>query len=427
MASYQSAEYDLYGLLGISSNASKNQIKKAYHKAALQYHPDKATENNKKESEQKFKEINRAYEILYDDEKRQLYDMHGMAAFDQSRGAPEMGPEVDLEEILRMFGMNGDVHSDFTGKGKYQRPSKGQDEDQSYKVTLEELYRGKTVKFASTKSVICSHCKGSGGKERAKPVKCDRCKGKGYKFGLTSVAPNTVAQAMVTCDTCSGSGKFFKEKDQCKKCKGKQTVSEKKVLEIYIPRGSNTGDQIVLQGEGDQLPNQTPGDIIFTLFQEDHKIFSRFENHLSAEIHITLSEALTGFNRVVIRHLDGRGIRINHPPGKIMRPGQTIKVKGEGMPIKKSDNKGDLFLFVKVDFPNDDWAKDPLSRASLRQLIPLSPPIIDFSEEDEVDYDPNADSSELHEQSGDWESLNGDDDDVDDDGGGEGNVQCTQQ
>ncbi|RKF59942.1 DnaJ protein-like protein xdj1 [Erysiphe neolycopersici] len=425
MASYQTEEHDLYGLLGISSNASKNHIKKAYHKAALQYHPDKATEDNKKESEQKFKEINRAYEILYDDEKRQLYDMYGMAAFDQSRGAPEMGADVDLEDIFRMFGMNGDIHSDFSGKSTYQRPRRGQDEDQSYQVTLEELYKGKTVKFASTKNVICSHCKGSGGKERAKPAKCDRCKGKGFKFGLASVAPNTVTQTVVTCDSCNGSGKIFKEKDRCKKCKGKQTVSEKKVLEIYIPKGSNTGDQIVLEGEGDQVPNQEPGDIIFTLDQVDHEAFSRFQNNLSTEIHITLTEALTGFDRVVLKHLDGRGIRINHPPGKIMKPGQTIKIKGEGMPIKKSDCKGDLFLFVKVDFPEENWAKNPSSLTSLRQLIPQSPPVFNVTEEDGVDYDANADPNELHEQSEEWESVNGDDNNDNDDGGG--NMQCTQQ
>lgn len=321
--------------------------------------------------------------------------MHGMAAFDQSRGVPEMGMDVDLEDLFRMFGMNGDIHSDFSGKGTFQRPSRGKDEDQSYQVTLEELYKGKTVKFASTKNVICSHCKGSGGKERAKPVKCDRCKGKGFKFGLASVAPNTVTQTVVTCDGCNGSGKFFKEKDRCKKCKGKQTVSEKKVLEIYIPKGSNGGDQIVLEGEADQVPNQEPGDIIFTLDQEDHKVFRRVQNNLSAEIHITLTEALTGFNRVVLKHLDGRGIRINHPPGKIMKPGQTIKIRGEGMPIKKSDCKGDLFIFVKIDFPEENWAKNSLSLTTLRQLIPLSPPVIDVTEEDEVDYDPNADPNEV--------------------------------
>ncbi|CAJ2651607.1 unnamed protein product [Trifolium pratense] len=321
--------------------------------------------------------------------------MHGMAAFDQSRGVPEMGTDVDLEEIFRMFGMNGDMHSDFTGKGTYQRPSRGQDENQSYQVTLEELYKGKTVKFASTKNVICSHCKGSGGKERAKPVKCDRCKGKGFKFGLASVAPNTVTQTVVTCDSCNGSGKFFKEKDRCKKCKGKQTISDKKVLEIYIPKGSNAGDQIVLEGEADQVPNQEPGDIIFTLDQEDHEVFRRVQNNLSAEIHITLTEALTGFDRVVLKHLDGRGIRINHPPGKIMKPGQAIKIKGEGMPIKKSDCKGDLFIFVKIDFPDENWAKNSSSLTSLRQLIPLSPPVIDVTEEDEVDYEPNADPNEV--------------------------------
>ncbi|RKF57939.1 DnaJ protein-like protein xdj1 [Golovinomyces cichoracearum] len=417
MNAFQNPEVDLYSVLGISSSATKTEIKKAYHKAALQHHPDKVSEEHKEESEKTFKEISRAYEILHDEEKRRLYDMHGMAAFDQSR---TMETEVDLEEVLRFFGMHDDMPSSFTEQGRTQGSKKGPNEEQTYQVTLEDLYKGKTVKFASTKNIICSHCKGSGGKEKAKPVNCEKCKGSGVVVGLRSVGPGLVTQDKTTCSNCKGSGKHFKERDRCKKCKGKRTTSEKKVLEIYIPTGSRSGERIVLEGEADQVPNQIPGDIVFTLSQDDHEIFKRHGDHLSAVINITLTEALTGFNRVVLKHLDGRGIQINHPAGKIMRPGQTLKVKGEGMPLKKSDVKGDLYLTVKVNFPEDEWAKSPASLIAIRKYIPQPTPLIKVPEIDEVNYESNADLNEI--QSGEWESS---DDEEDDDE--EQSAQCAQQ
>ena len=141
-------------------------------------HPDKVAEDERLEAEVKFKSVSKAYEILYDDDKRHLYDTHGMSAFDPGSG-PNMGGGVDLEEMLsQMFGMN--MGGDPTGAGPRVRKSRrGEDEEQVYQVTLEDLYKGKTVKFASTKNVICSHCKGTGGKEKAQPKACATCQGKG--------------------------------------------------------------------------------------------------------------------------------------------------------------------------------------------------------------------------------------------------------
>ena len=153
--------------------------------AALSSHPDKVADSERAEADIKFKSISKAYEILYDDDKRHLYDTHGMSAFD-SRHGNGMGQDVNLDDILsQMFGgmgsMGGDVPPGFGGGGgtRPQRPRKGKDEQLDYQVTLEELYKGKTAKFASTKNIICSHCKGSGGKEKAKPKQCASCKGQG--------------------------------------------------------------------------------------------------------------------------------------------------------------------------------------------------------------------------------------------------------
>lgn len=314
-----------------------------------------------------------------------------MAAFDGSRGGPG-GPEVDLNDILsQMFGFNMGGPGGPGGPAGPRRPRRGPDEEQEYKVTLEELYKGKTVKFAANKQVLCGQCKGSGGKEKAKPTPCERCKGNGMVEAIRQIGPGMMRRETVLCDHCQGSGSLFKEKDRCKKCKGKRTVQEKKALEIYIPRGSMQGERIVLEGEADQYPDQIPGDIVFTLTEEPHDVFSRLGNDLSAELKVTLAESLTGFSRVVLKHLDGRGISIERPRGNILRPGDCIKIEGEGMPMKRGEVKGDLYLLVNVEFPEDGWLKDDAAYEALNKMLPSPAAPIDADEVDEVEYEDGAD------------------------------------
>jgi DnaJ family protein A protein 2 len=184
---------------------------------------------------------------------------------------------------------------------------------------------------------------------------------------------------------------MFKEKDRCKKCKGKRTVQEKKALEIYIPRGSMQGERIVLEGEADQVPDQIPGDIVFTLVEEPHDTFTRIGQDLSTELKITLAEALMGFSRVVLTHLDGRGIAIDRPRGKILRPGDCLKVPGEGMPMKRGETKGDLYFLVDIEFPEDDWLKSDSDYDALKKLLPPPAAPITATEVDEVEYEDDAD------------------------------------
>ncbi|KAH8672503.1 hypothetical protein BGZ60DRAFT_405005 [Tricladium varicosporioides] len=420
-------EVDLYEVLGISKTATKSEIKKAYHKAALQHHPDKVAEPEREASELKFKSVSQAYEILHDEEKRHMYDTHGMAAFDGSRGGG-MGGGVDLDDILaQMFGMGGGMPGMGGENGIPRRPRKGRDEEQKYTVTLEELYKGKAVKFASTKNIICSHCTGTGGKKGATANTCDRCKGNGITVGLRQVGPGLVTQERMVCDACQGNGKTFKEKDRCKRCKGKRTTSEKKVLEIFIPPGAREGERITLEGEADQVPDQTPGDIVFTLVEEDHEIFQRAGDDLSAELEITLAEALTGFSRIVLKHLDGRGIHLTRPAGQILKPGQILRVDGEGMPHrnKNIDEKGDLYLVVKVIFPDSNWTQDEASFAALKKVLPGPEPSIEVTGEiDEAEFDSDADIEEFGANSGDPRAGGGwEDDDEEEDG----QPQCTQQ
>lgn len=366
----------------------------------MQHHPDKVPEDQREAADIKFKAVSQAYEILHDEDKRHLYDTHGMAAFDNSRGGPGgMHGDVDLDDILaQMFGggmggMGG--MPGMGGGGRPRKPRRGRDEEQRYPVKLEELYKGKTVKFASTKNVICSHCKGSGGKDGKKPKDCASCKGMGAKIALRQVGPGMVTQEQVECDNCSGTGKVFADKERCKKCKGKCTTSEKKVLELYIPRGAQHGERIVLEGEADQVPDQIPGDIVFVLDEQDHETFQRRGSDLLAKLNITLAESLCGFSRVVLKHLDGRGIKLTHPRGKILKPGEIIRVEGEGMPQKKTDAKGDLYLEVDIEFPENGWTADDAKFESLISALPKPKAAIETDEVDEHDFEEDVDIEEV--------------------------------
>ncbi|KAL4911949.1 hypothetical protein BDW62DRAFT_195812 [Aspergillus aurantiobrunneus] len=381
---------DLYEVLQISRDASQDEIRKAYRKAALVNHPDKVPEEEREEASVRFKDVQQAYEILSDDDKRHLYDTHGLGAFNGS-GEPGMNGGPDLDDILaQMFGMGG-MGGGMPGMGGMPRRRQSPDEEQKYKISLEDLYKGKTVKFASTKNVICSLCNGKGGKEKATAKKCSTCDGQGFKEVLTRMG-QFLTKSTAVCTTCNGDGQFFATKDKCKKCKGKKTNEAKKILEIYIPRGAKDGDRIVLEGEADQVPGQEPGDIVFQLEEEEHPVFTRAGADLKATIDVTLAESLTGFSRVAVKHLDGRGIELQHPkaPGQILSPGQVLKVPGEGMPIKRSDSRGDLYLIVNVKFPDEQWKPSAAVLERLKEMLPKPDARIEADVVDEVEYDPKA-------------------------------------
>lgn len=199
------------------------------------------------------------------------------------------------------------------------------------------------------------------------------------------------------------------------------------MLELYIPRGARQGDRIVLAGEADQLPDQEPGDIIFTLEEAPHDVFDRAGADLKADLKISLVEALTGFNRVVLTHLDGRGIQLNirQPNGNVLRPGQVLKVPGEGMPMKRSDARGDLYLVVDIEFPEDGWIKDDQVIQKIRDALP-PPEKSDQPEPEEIEevaVDFGADVDDFGAGSGDPRAGQEWEDDDDEEGG----PQCATQ
>ncbi|KAL9640830.1 MAG: hypothetical protein Q9164_000065, partial [Protoblastenia rupestris] len=406
----------------VANNRHREAILSLFGQAALSSHPDKVPEIERAAADIQFKTISKAYEILYDDDKRRLYNSHGMSAFEAGNG--QGSGDVDLDDILAQMmgmGLGGGKPSGFGGT-RSSKPRKGRDEEQDYSVTLEDLYKGKTVKFSSTKNIICTNCKGSGGKDKVKPKPCASCRGSGFKQNLRSVGPGLVTQETVTCGNCKGKGAVFNLKDRCKKCQGECVNKSRKVLELYIPRGSKEGEKIRLEGEADQVPDQQPGDIIFTLAQRQHDVFRRSGTDLCATFEITLAEALCGFSRVVIKHLDGRGIYMEHPqpPARVLEPGQVIKIPGEGMPQKKSEMKGNLYLIVHVNFPDHNWLELNQAITRLKELLPEPGMPLEADIVDKVEYDETADINGFGvggEDGGVWE------DDAEDEGG----AQCQQQ
>lgn len=250
--------------------------------------------------------------------------------------------------------------------------------------------------------------------------------GLGQKTVLRPVGPGLVTQETVNCSTCNGRGSYYADKDKCKKCKGARTIKQKKIVELYIPPGARQGEKIVLAGEADQVPDQEPGDIIFELVEVKHETFDRAGADLTAELHITLAEALTGFNRVVVTHLDGRGISLNvrQPKGRILKPDQIIKVEGEGMPVKRSEAKGDLYLIVKIDFPEDGWLGDEAQIQKIRDVLPQPKPEINAEVVDDVDWDLVANMDDFGAGSDDPRGGAGWEDEDEEEGE---QAQCAQQ
>ncbi|PFH53100.1 hypothetical protein AMATHDRAFT_79253 [Amanita thiersii Skay4041] len=414
-------ETELYDLLGIGPNATEADIKKAYRKKAKEHHPDKNI--NDPDASQKFQEMLAAYEILSDPQSREVYDRYGIDGLSKSSG-----PGMDASDLFAQFfeaGFNFDFDP---GAGFGGRRAKGQDDVHQYQVTLEDLYNGKSVKMNMEKEVVCGQCKGSGARGSAKPKSCSTCEGKGWTFTQTQISPSRFGTARNKCHDCDGTGEKLKEKDRCKKCKGAKTVTEKTRIEIVIEKGMTDRQRIVLAGAGDQKPGVPPGDVIFALKVMHHETFERSGNDLLTRVTVTLSEAILGFSRILLKHLDGRGIKVSSPPGKIIKPESCIVLRGEGMPVyKNADQKGDLFVVVSVEMPDQDWLKRVDLKALASLLPPKKPELEPYPEAvDEAKYE----ESDLVEFGGDDEDawVDGSDDDDEFDGMGMGTEpECRHQ
>jgi len=403
-------ETKYYDVLGVAPTATESELKKAYRKLALKYHPDKNPEAG-----DKFKEISHAYEVLSDSQKRDIYDQYGEEGLNGPAG---MGGGMDAEDLFsQLFG--GGMFGGGGRRGQPAGPRRGKDIAHTLKVSLEDLYVGKTTKLALQKHVICAKCEGRGGKEGAVQT-CRNCNGQGVKVTLRQMGP-MVQQIQQPCQECRGEGQIINEKDRCTTCHGKKIISERKVLEVFIDKGMKNGQKITFAGEGDQLPDIIPGDIIIVLEEKPHDRFERKGDDLLYNAKIDLLSALAG-GQFAITHLDGRVLLVNILPGEAIKTGQMKMIPNEGMPAYRHHNTGNLYVRFDVEFPEPNWT-DVDTIAKLESILPPRQPLPDLQgkQVEEVVL-ANVDEN----QSARMENAGYEDDDEEHGGHGPG-VQCAQQ
>jgi DnaJ family protein A protein 2 len=406
------ADTRLYDILGVSKDASDNDLKKAYRKLALQFHPDKNPEAG-----DKFKEITMAYEILSDPEKRKIYDQYGEEGLKGGAGGG-MGDDIFSHFFGGMFGGGG---------GRRPRgPQKGEDSQYVLKVTLEDLYCGTSRKLAITRSRLCATCNGTGATKPDAVKTCDGCKGQGFRVFIQRIGPGIAQQVQAACPDCKGQGKTIDAKFRCGDCKGEKIVQERKVLEVHVDKGMSHRQTIRFAGEADQTPELLPGDVIIVLEQQEHKLFKRKGNDLIMEKNISLVEALTGCE-FVINQLDGRKLLFKTGNGDVVKPDEVRVVSNEGMPRHGSPfEKGNLFIKFNVVFP------DSLSDAKAQEILKLLGPKPALKEAEKKDAEETENrrysSEEAHarERAQQRERRQTDEDD-DEEGGAGPRVQCAQQ
>eukprot|EP01137_Pigoraptor_chileana_P003784 Opistho-2@44497 len=373
-------ETKFYDLLGVEPTANEADLKKAFRKLALKYHPDKNPDAG-----DKFKELSFAYEVLADPKKREIYDKYGEQGLKEGGGP---GGGFSPEDVFSQFFGGGGLFGGGGGGRRSERGERrGRDMAHPLKVSLEDLYKGKTSKLALQKHILCPKCDGKGGKDGA-VQSCKSCNGQGVKISLRQIGPGMVQQMQSACPECQGEGEIIKEKDRCKNCMGKKTTVERKVLEVHIEKGMKDGQKIVFHGEGDQAPGIVPGDIIIVIDEKEHPTFKRDGQDLVMEIEVELGEALCGFKRI-ITHLDDRKLLVTSPPGQVIKEGAVKTIKNEGMPRHRNPfEKGNLYISFKVKFPEDNFA-DANGLELLRRILPPARPLPQFApdEVEEVELD----------------------------------------
>jgi molecular chaperone DnaJ len=333
---------DYYETLGVAKDADAEAIKKAFRKLAMQHHPDKNPDD--KTADHKFKEINEAYDVLKDQQKRAAYDRFGHAAFENGgAGRPGHGfagggaGGFDFADIFdEMFG------EFMGGRRGGQARSRGGDLRYNMEITLEEAFHGKQATIKVPTSVACDACNGSGGEKGAQPVSCPACHGHG-KVRVTQ-GFFTIER---TCQACQGAGKVIEK--PCKSCHGSGRSAKEKTLQVTIPAGVEDGTRIRLAGEGEAgMRGSAAGDLYIFLSVASHRIFQRDGANIHCRVPIPMARAALG-GQIEIPTIDGGKAKVSVPAGA--QTGQQFRLKGKGMSVLRSQSRGDMYVQIAVETP----------------------------------------------------------------------------
>jgi molecular chaperone DnaJ len=360
------AKRDYYDILGISKNATAEEIKKAYRQKALKFHPDKNPGDS--EAEEKFKEAAEAYEVLSNPEKKQRYDQFGHAGLGNGGGGygGGFGGGMSMEDIFSQFGdifgsaFGGGFGGGFGSSGRSRRVNKGSNLRIKVKLTLEEILKGVEKKIKVSKYVSCRECNGSGAKDGSSYRSCSTCNGSGRVTRVTNTFLGQM-QTTSTCPSCGGEGQIITEK--CTACYGNGIVKDEEVITINIPAGVGEGMQMSMSGKGNAAARGgIPGDLIILIEEIKHESLIRDGNNLLYDHYISFPEAAIG-TTIEVPTLEGKA-RIKIDPGT--QSSKVLRLKGKGLPSVNSYGRGDLLVNINV------WTPQNISKEERQVLEKLA-------------------------------------------------------
>lgn len=338
---------DYYETLGVERTADADEVKRAYRRLAMKYHPDRNPDDP--EAESKFKELAEAYEVLSDDTTRKMYDRHGHAGL---RGAGAAGHDFSRMNVDDIFSMFNDIFGQGFGQaahGARRSVARGYDLETEVTLALADVLEGCERQVEFTRLDVCDACTGSGAKRGTSPTTCPTCGGNGrvQQQGLGGMF-----RMVTACPACRGRGRIVKE--LCEACRGKGRVPKKRILSVKIPRGISSGQAVRIQGEGEPPPAESSpsgagvrGDLHVVVRVKDHELFQREGEHLVLEMPISFSQAALGAD-VQIPTLNGRA-ELTIPRGT--QHGAIFRLNGKGLPGLRSPRRGDLVVAIRIEIP----------------------------------------------------------------------------
>lgn len=345
-----SEKRDYYEVLGVEKKATPDEIKSAYRKMAMKYHPDRNPED--KQAEEKFKEANEAYEVLSDESKRSNYDQFGHAGVDGAGyggfgggGFAGGGFEDIFSDIFSAFGGGGGFSSGFGGTRRRGRSNRGSDMKIEVNLAFKEAVFGVEKKIKIKRKEECTQCHGTGAASGSEAKTCTRCNGSGQIYSRQQTPFGTIQQ-VIECPECHGEGTIIEK--PCEKCKGTGVESKERTINIKIPAGVDDGSVLPLRGEGNAGPNNGgKGDLFVYIGVRPDPVFRRDEDDVYFEMPITFTQAALGDN-VVVPTLDGK-IKLKIPEGT--QNGKVFRIKGKGIQNVNGRGRGDQFITIRVEVP----------------------------------------------------------------------------